>query len=253
MNLFSLKDQVILISGSSRGLGWAMAKAMVEAGATVILNGRDRELLSKRQSELEQAGFKAGVQAFDTADENQVLRSLQSIVEEYGQINGLVNNAAIQHRQTIQDFDLSDYDRLMDINLRGCFLLAREASRLMLVKGSGSILNIASIMGPQARKTISAYTTSKGGIVGLTKALAVELGPQGIRSNAIAPGFFATEMNTALVENAEFTSFIESRTPLQRWGQPYEIAGTAVFLMSAAASYINGHILTVDGGLSCQI
>ena len=253
MNLFSLNEQVILISGSSRGLGWAMAKAMAEAGATVILNGRDRELLSKRHSELEQAGFKAMVKAFDTANENQVLQGLQSIVDEYGQINGLVNNAAIQHRQTIQDFDLSDYDRLMDINLRGCFLLAREASRLMLGNGSGSIVNIASIMGPQARKTISAYTTTKGGIVGLTKALAVELGPQGIRSNAIAPGFFATEMNTALVKNTEFTSFIESRTPLQRWGQPDEIAGTAVFLMSAASSYINGHILTVDGGLSCQV
>ena len=123
----------------------------------------------------------------------------------------------------------------------------------MLEKSSGSIVNIASIMGPLGRKTISAYTTSKGGIVGLTKSLAVELGPQGIRCNAISPGFFVTEMNTAMKDNQEFSSFIEGRTPLQRWGQPAEISGAAVFLMSSAASYVNGHVLTVDGGLSSQV
>ena len=178
MNLFSLNDQVILVTGSSRGLGWEMAKAMAEAGATVILNGRDRELLSKRQPELEQAGLKSAIQAFDAANENEVLNGVQSIAEKHGQLDGLNNNAGIQHRKPLQDFRLSDYDRLMDVNLRGSFLLAREASKLMLEKSSGSIVNIASIMGPLGRKTISAYTTSKGGIVGLTKALAVELGPQ---------------------------------------------------------------------------
>ena len=177
MNLFSLNDQVILVTGSSRGLGWEMAKAMAEAGATVILNGRDRELLSKRQTELEKAGLKSAIQAFDAANENEVLNGVQSIAEKHGQLDGLINNAGIQHRKPLQDFELSDYDRLMDVNLRGSFLLAREASKLMLEKSSGSIVNIASIMGPLGRKTISAYTTSKGGIVGLTKALAVELGP----------------------------------------------------------------------------
>jgi len=252
-DLFSLKDQIILVTGSSRGLGWVMAQIMAEAGARVILNGRDQKLLQQRLEQLQQANLEADLQSFDVADSKAVMAGIQSIAERYSRLDGLVNNAAIQHRKPIQEFELSDYDRLMDTNLRSCFLLAREASKLMLEKGSGNILNIASIMGPQARKTISAYTTSKGGIVGLTKALAVELGPQGIRCNAIAPGFFATEMNTALVENAEFTSFIEGRTPLQRWGQPPEIAGAAVFLMSTAASYVNGHVLTVDGGLSCQV
>ena len=181
MNLFSLNDQVILVTGSSRGLGWEMAKAMAEAGATVILNGRDRELLSKRQTELEKAGLKSAIQAFDAANENEVLNGVQSIAEKHGHLDGLINNAGIQHRKPLQDFELSDYDRLMDVNLRGSFLLAREASKLMLEKSSGSIVNIASNMGSPGRKTISAYTTSKGGIVRLTKVLAVELGPQGIR------------------------------------------------------------------------
>ena len=159
MNLFSLNDQVILVTGSSRGLGWEMAKAMAEAGATVILNGRDRELLSKRQTELEKAGLMSAIQAFDAANENEVLKGVQSIAEKHGQLDGLINNAGIQHRKPLQDFELSDYDRLMDVNLRGSFLLAREASKLMLEKSSGSIVNIASIMGPLGRKTISAYTT----------------------------------------------------------------------------------------------
>ena len=125
MNLFSLNDQVILVTGSSRGLGWEMAKAMAEAGATVILNGRDRELLSKRQNELEKAGLKSAIQAFDAANENEVLKGVQSIAEKHGQLDGLINNAGIQHRKPLQDFELSDYDRLMDVNLRGSFLLAR--------------------------------------------------------------------------------------------------------------------------------
>ena len=136
MKLFSLNDQVILVTGSSRGLGWEMAKAMAEAGATVILNGRDRELLSKRQTELEKAGLKSAIQAFDAANENEVLNGVQSIKEKHGQLDGLINNAGIQHRKPLQDFELSDYDRLMDVNLRGSFLLAREASKLMLEKSS---------------------------------------------------------------------------------------------------------------------
>ena len=144
MNLFSLNDQVILVTGSSRGLGWEMAKAMAEAGATVILNGRDRELLSKRQTELEKVGLKSDIQAFDAAKENEVLNGVQSIAEKHRQLDGLINNAGIQHRKPLQDFELSDYDRLMDVNLRGSFLLAREASKLMLEKSSGSIVNIAS-------------------------------------------------------------------------------------------------------------
>ena len=252
-DLFTLNQRRILITGSSRGLGWAMARTMAEAKATVILNGRDRDLLEKRRKELEAQGYQIDTEAFDVAETKNAITGMQAIADRHGGLDGLVNNAAIQHRQPIQDFELSDYDRLMGINLRGCFLLSREAARLMQKKGSGRIINIASVMGRQARKTVSVYTTSKGGIVGLTKALAVELGPQGIRCNAISPGFFATEMNTVLVEDPKFSAFVEGRTPLERWGQPPEIAGAAVFLMSEASSFVNGHVLTVDVGLSAQV
>jgi len=253
LDLFCLKDRVILVTGSSRGLGWAMARKLAEAEATVILNGRDHELLKQHSGELEAEGLSVDMEAFDVSDTDSVLTGMQSIAARQGRLDGLINNAAIQHWQPLEDFSLEDYDRLMNTNLRACFMLSREAARLMLPRHSGRIVNIASIMGPQARKTISAYTTSKAGIIGLTRALAVELGPQGIQCNAIAPGYFATEMNAALVENPEFTTFVENRTPLQRWGQPYEIAGAAVFLMSDAASFVNGHVLTIDGGLSAQV
>lgn len=251
--LFSLKDRIILVTGSSRGLGWSVAQAVAAAEARVILHGRDEALLKERQQQLEQVGQQAEVLAFDVANEDAVLAAFAQIQERHGRLDGLVNNAGIQHRRPLTEFELEDFDRVLDTNLRACFLMAREASKLMLPQASGSLVQIASIMGPQARRTISAYTTSKAGVVGLTKALAVELGPQGLRSNAIAPGFFATEMNTALVQDAEFTAFVSQRTPMQRWGKPDELAGAAVFLLSPASSYVNGHVLFVDGGLSCQV
>jgi gluconate 5-dehydrogenase len=251
--MFSLENQIVLITGSSRGLGWSMAKAVAEAGATVLLHGRDKNLLKERQQHLQDLGQKAEYHTFDVANDDEVLSAFAKIREQHGHLNGLINNAGIQHRRTLTEFELEDFDRVLDTNLRASFLISREAVRLMQSRGSRSIVNVASIMGPQARKTISAYTISKAGVVGLTKALAVELGPQGIRCNSIAPGFFATEMNTALVNNPEFTSFVSGRTPMQRWGDPDELGGAAVFLLSKAASYVNGNVIFVDGGLACQV
>ncbi len=230
-----------------------MAKAVAEAGATVLLHGRDENLLKERKRHLKELGQNAEYYIFDVANDNEVFAAFGKIREQHGKLDGLINNAGIQHRRPITEFELEDFDRVMDTNLRASWLLSREAVRLIQVQGSGSIVNIASIMGPQARKTISAYTTSKAGVVGLTKALAVELGPQGIRCNGIAPGFFATEMNTALVNDSEFTAFVSGRTPMQRWGNPDELGGAAVFLLSKAASYVNGNVIFVDGGLACQV
>ena len=252
-SLFSLENQIVLISGSSRGLGWSMAKAVAEAGATILLQGRDEKLLKERKRHLQEVGQNAEYYIFDVANDNEVFAAFGKIREQHGKLDGLINNAGIQHRRPLTEFELEDFDRVLATNLRASWLLSREAVRLMQAQGSGSIVNIASIMGPQARKTISAYTTSKAGVVGLTKALAVELGPQGIRCNGIAPGFFATEMNTALVNDAEFTAFVSGRTPMQRWGDPDELGGTAVFLLSKAASYVNGNVIFVDGGLACQV
>ena len=230
-----------------------MAKAVAEAGATVLLHGRDENLLKDRKRHLKELGQNAEYYIFDVANDEEMLSAFGKIWEQHGKLDGLINNAGIQHRRPLTEFELEDFDRVMDTNLRASWLLSREAVSLMQGQGSGSIVNIASIMGPQARKTISAYTTSKAGVVGLTKALAVELGPQGIRCNGIAPGFFATEMNTALVNDAEFTAFVSGRTPMKRWGDPDELGGAAVFLLSKAASYINGNVIFVDGGLACQV
>ena len=230
-----------------------MAKAVAEAGATVLLHGRDENLLKERKRHLQELGQNAKYYIFDVANDNEVLAAFGKIREQHGKLDGLINNAGIQHRRPLTEFELEDFDRVMDTNLRASWLLSREAVSLMQGQGSGSIVNIASIMGPQARKTISAYTTSKAGVIGLTKAMAVELGPQGIRCNGIAPGFFATEMNTALVNDSEFTAFVSGRTPMQRWGDPDELGGAAVFLLSKAASYINGNVIFVDGGLACQV
>ncbi len=230
-----------------------MAKAVAEAGATALLHGRDENLLKERKQYLQELGQNAEYYIFDVANDYEVLAAFGKIREQHGKLDGLINNAGIKHRLPLTEFELEDFVRVMDTNLRASWLLSREAVRLMQVQESGSIVNIASIMGPQARKTISAYTTSKAGVVGLTKALAVELGPQGIRCNGIAPGFFATEMNTALVNDSEFTAFVSGRTPMQRWGDPDELGGAAVFLLSKAASYVNGNVIFVDGGLACQV
>ena len=230
-----------------------MAKAVAEAGATVLLHGRDENLLKERQQYLQELGQQAEYYLFDVTNDEEVLAAFGKIREQYGRLDGLINNAGIQHRRPLTEFELEDFDRVVNTNLRASWLLSREAARLMQAQGSGSIVNIASIMGPQARKTISAYTASKAGVVGLTKALAVELGSKGIRCNGIAPGYFATEMATDLVNDSEFTAFVSGRTPMQRWGNPDELGGTAVFLLSKAASYINGIVIFVDGGMSCQV
>ena len=253
LQLFSLENQIVLITGSSRGLGWSMAKAVAEAGATVLLHGRDENLLKERQQYLQELGQQAEYYLFDVTNDEEVLAAFGKIREQYGRLDGLINNAGIQHRRPLTEFELEDFDRVVNTNLRASWLLSREAARLMQAQGSGSIVNIASIMGPQARKTISAYTASKAGVVGLTKALAVELGSKGIRCNGIAPGYFATEMATDLVNDSEFTAFVSGRTPMQRWGNPDELGGAAVFLLSKAASYINGIVIFVDGGMSCQV
>ena len=249
-DLFSLQDKIILITGASRGLGWAMAHAMAIAGAHVVLNGRDQALLEERLKSLQEQGLTASLAVFDVTDEATGNQAIADIVNTHGHLDGLVANAGIQHRAALPDFTTEDFQRVLATDLTACFTLAREAAKPMCAQGNGSIIMTASIMCQVARPTVPAYIAAKGGVMSLVKALAVELGPKGITCNAIAPGYFATEMNTPLVENAEFSSWIESRVPLGRWAQPEEIAGAAVFLASKAGSYVNGHILTVDGGMT---
>jgi gluconate 5-dehydrogenase len=245
---FSLDGRVALVTGASRGLGFAMAQALGEHGATVIVNARDEAALAEAARKLS-----ADHLAFDVADPQQASAALAKIVAKHGKLDILVNNAGIQHRRPLTDWQDADFDRVVAVNLSACFRLARDAAKLMLPNKYGRIVNTGSVAAILGRPTIHAYVAAKAGLHGLTRSMAAEIGRHGVTVNAIAPGYFATELNTALLEDKAFTSWVESRTPAGRWARPHELGGAVVFLASEAASYVNGHVLAVDGGLSVSL
>ena len=251
--MFDLTGKVALITGASRGLGWAMAESLARRGAHVVLNSRDAKALDARVAELQRQGLSGEAAAFDVNDADAAAACVAGLAARHGRFDILVANAGINHRAPIGEFEQADFERVIGTNLTAVWVLCKAAAKEMVPRRAGRIIVTGSISAINARPTISAYVASKGAVHALTKQLAVELAPHRITVNCIAPGFFATEMNTALLANQTFTDWISQRTPAGRWGELREIGPAAVFLASDEASYVTGLVMPVDGGFTAAM
>jgi gluconate 5-dehydrogenase len=247
--LFDLTGRTALITGSSRGLGRAMAEGLAEAGAAIVLNGADAGRLAEAATAMRAAGHVVHEARFDVTDEAAVVAAFAKLDQDGVAVDILVNNAGIQFRKPMVELDTADWRRVIETNLTSAFILGREAAKRMIPRGHGKVVNIGSLTSDAARATIAPYTTAKGGIKMLTRAMTAEWAAHGIQANAIGPGYMLTEMNTALVNDPAFNAWVVGRTPARRWGKPEELIGTVVFLASAASDYVNGQIIYVDGGM----
>ncbi|MGB8814168.1 MAG: SDR family oxidoreductase [Paracoccaceae bacterium] len=247
--LFDLTGKRALITGSSQGIGLALAHGLVEAGAQVVLNGRDAGKLAAAV-----AGLPGALSlAFDATDHAAVRAAVDGFEASVGPIDILVNNAGMQHRGPLEDFPEDAFERLLKTNISSVFNVGQACARHMIARGAGKIINIASVQTALARPGIAPYTATKGAVGNLTKGMATDWAKYGLQCNAIAPGYFDTPLNAALVADPAFTAWLEKRTPAGRWGRVEELVGACVFLASAASSFVNGHILYVDGGITASL
>jgi gluconate 5-dehydrogenase len=247
---FDLEGRTAVVTGGGSGLGFAIAKGLAQAGARVVITGRNRAKLDAAAAQLVADGHAVSVAAFDVTIEAAVNAGMADIERAVGPVDVLVNNAAVNIRKPFDEYTLAEWRALQEANFDGPFLVTRTVVPGMKARRRGKIINICSLAADIGRPNIVAYAASKGGLKMMTRALAVELAPHNVQVNGISPGFFRTEMNTALIGNAEFSAWVEKRTPAGRWGDPPEIAGAAVFLASPAADYVTGHLLYVDGGFT---
>jgi gluconate 5-dehydrogenase len=248
--LFDVSGKTALVTGSSRGIGKALAHGLAQRGCTVVVNGRDPERLEKTQAELAATGATVHAVAFDVTDPESVRAGVARIRELCSSIDILVNNTGMQHRAPLVEFGDDDWRRLLDTNLSSAFYVGREVAGVMIEQGSGGkIVNICSLQSEVARPGIAAYSATKGALKMLTKGMCADLAPHGICVNGIGPGYFATELTAALVEDENFSAWVRQRTPAGRWGEVEDLVGTLVFLCSRASDFVNGQVVYVDGGM----
>ena len=250
MKLFDLSGQTALVTGSSMGIGFALARGLAQAGARVILNARNPERLEEARKTLSDEGHQIDTLSFDVTDAEEVKTAVDGYEATQGPISILINNAGMQFRTPLDEYPIDTFDTLMRTNVNSLFYVSQAVARHMISRGYGKIVNIASVQTAMARPGIAPYTASKGAVANLTKGMATDWARHGLTCNAIAPGYFDTPLNAALVADPEFCAWISKRTPTGRWGQIDELVGACVFLTSSASSFVNGQTLFVDGGMT---
>jgi gluconate 5-dehydrogenase len=247
--LFSLAGRTALVTGSSRGLGRAMAEGLARAGAKVFINGTNAARVDEAVAAMRLQGLAAEGAVFDITDEATITSTFATFDAAGVAIDILVNNAGIQLRKPMVELTTAEWHKVIDTNLTSAFVVGREAAKRMIPRGHGKVINIGSLTSALARATVAPYTVAKGGIKMLTQAMAAEWAASGIQANAIGPGYMITDMNQALIDNPAFDAWVKARAPAKRWGRPDELVGTAVYLASSASDYVNGQIIYVDGGI----
>jgi gluconate 5-dehydrogenase len=253
VSLFDLTGKRALITGSSQGIGFALAKGLAAAGASIVLNGRDAAKLKNAENTLRAQGVNVTTLAFDATDHGQVRTAIDGFEQATGAIDILVNNAGMQHRAPLEEFPADAFERLLQTNIASVFHVGQAVARHMISRKSGKIINVASVQSALARPGIAPYTATKGAVANLTKGMATDWAKYGLQCNALAPGYFDTPLNAALVADPTFTAWLEKRTPAGRWGNVEELVGACIFLASSASTFVNGHILYVDGGITASL
>lgn len=253
MTLFDLGGKTALVTGASMGIGLALARGLAGAGARVVLNARNPDRLAEAADALRAEGADVLILPFDVTDAEAARAAIDGFEAATGPIDILVNNAGIQHRAPLEDFPVEAFDRLMRTNVNAVFYVAQAVARHMIARRAGRIINIASVQSALARPSIAPYTATKGAVANLTKGMATDWARHGLNCNAIAPGYFDTPLNAALVADPAFSAWLEKRTPAGRWGQVEELVGACIFLSAPASSFVNGHVLYVDGGITASL
>ena len=253
LDLFDLSGKRALVTGSSQGIGFALASGLAAAGAEVVLNGRDEAKLAAAAVTLRTAGATIRELPFDVTDHDTVQAVIDAFETDTGPIDILVNNAGMQHRTELENFPADKFELLMRTNISSVFNVGQAVARHMIPRGEGKIVNISSVQAALARPSLAPYTATKGAVSNLTKGMATDWAKHGLQCNAIAPGYFDTPLNAALKGDPEFNAWLEKRTPAGRWGNVEELVGACVFLSSKASSFVNGHTLYVDGGITVSL